>query len=133
MEDPHSNIEIVKSLYKAFEAKEIDKVLELLHENVEWGEPDNPYNPAGGTRHGHKGFLEWITIGKKNEEILELHLVRFLTDNNAVAVNGHIKCKAISTQKIYESDFVHIVEIENKKIKKFQEYFDTYIAGEAFR
>ncbi|MBX2934506.1 MAG: nuclear transport factor 2 family protein [Ferruginibacter sp.] len=133
MDEPNSNIEIVKSLYEAFAAKEINKILDLLHKNVEWGEPDNPYNPAGGTRYGHKGFLDWIAIGKKAEEILELHLERFLTDNNAVAVSGHMKCKALNTQKIYESDFVHIIVIENKKIKKFQEFFDTYIAGEAFR
>ncbi len=133
MGETYNNIEIVKSLYEAFAAKEINKILDLLHENVEWGEPDNPYNPAGGTRHGHKGFLEWIAIGKKAEEILELHLERFLTDNNSVAVSGRMKCKAIKTQKIYESDFVHLVVLENKKIKKFQEFFDTYIAGEAFR
>ncbi len=133
MDETQNNIEIVKSLYDAFAAKEINKILDLLHEDVEWGEPDNPYNPAGGTRHGHKGFLEWISIGKNAEEILQLHPERFLTDNNSVAVCGHMKCMAIKTRKIYESDFVHLVVIENKKIKKFQEFFDTYIAGEAFR
>lgn len=44
-----------------------------------------------------------------------------------------MKCLAITTGKIYESDFVHWVEIKNKKIIKFQEFFDTYIAREAFR
>jgi ketosteroid isomerase-like protein len=38
-----------------------------------------------------------------------------------------------SNRKIYESDFVHWAVIKNNKIVKFQEFFDTYIAGEAFR
>ncbi|MCB9282016.1 MAG: hypothetical protein H6562_24215 [Lewinellaceae bacterium] len=52
---------------------------------------------------------------------------------NAINVIGHMKCQSIETQKVYNSDFVHFVVIENHKIKKFQEFFDTYIAGEAFR
>ncbi len=133
MDESAANVAIVKQLYAAFEKKEIQTILTLLCEDVEWGEPENPYNPAGGTRHGHEGFLEWITIGKNAEEILELSPERFLTDADSVAVIGRMKCKAIETQKVYNSDFVHFVVIENLKIKKFQEFFDTYIAGEAFR
>ncbi len=65
MSNTQGNIAIAESLYEAFSRKDISKMLELLHENVEWGEPENPYNPAGGTRHGHKGFLEWLNIGKE--------------------------------------------------------------------
>lgn len=132
-DNTQDNIALVKSLYEAFFKKDINKILGLLHEEVEWGEPENPYNPAGGTRYGHKGFLEWITIGKNAEEILELSPKKFLTDAGSVAVYGHMKCKALKTQKIYESDFMHLVVLENQKIKKFQEFFDTYIAGEAFK
>lgn len=133
MDNTQLNISVVKSLYEAFSKREINKILDLLDENVEWGEPANPYNPSSGTRHGHKGFLEWINIGKNAEQILELTPKRFLTDADAVAVFGYMKCKAIGTKKIYESDFVHFIILENRKIKKFQEFFDTYIAGEAFR
>ncbi|MBS1656300.1 MAG: nuclear transport factor 2 family protein [Bacteroidetes bacterium] len=132
-DNTQANIALVRSLYEAFFKKDINKILGLLHEEVEWGEPENPYNPAGGTRYGHEGFLEWITIGKNAEEILELSPTKFLTDADSVAVYGRMKCKAIKTQKIYESDFVHLVVLENQKIKKFQEFFDTYIAGEAFK
>jgi ketosteroid isomerase-like protein len=128
-----TNLAMVKQLYAAFAARDIDGILRLLHEDVEWGEPENPYNPAGGTRKGHSGFLEWINIGKNAEEILVLNLQRFLTDTDSVAVFGNMKCRAISTQKIYESDFVHLIVIRDQKIWKFQEFFDTYIAGEAFR
>ncbi len=128
-----TNLEIVRKLYDAFSRKDINTMLELLHDEVEWGEPENPYNPAGGTRNGHAGFLEWLNIGKNAEEILMLNPQRFLTDSDSVAVIGHMKCKAISTQKIYESDFVHLATIQDQKVRKFQEFFDTYAAGEAFR
>jgi ketosteroid isomerase-like protein len=127
------NIKIVKNLYSSFSDKNISAILEMLSPDVEWGEPSNPFNPAGGTRYGHEGFLEWINIGRQTEDILELQPKKMLTDIDSVAVIGFIKCRAISTGKIYESDFVHFITIKDGLVVKFQEFFDTYIAGEAFR
>lgn len=128
-----NNIELVKRLYLAFSDKDINTILELLSEDVELGEPENPFNPAGGTRKGHSGFLEWLNIGKNAEDILVLEPKRLLSDNDSVAVIGYMKCQAKLTGKVYESDFVHLVVIKENKIIKFQEFFDTYAAGEAFR
>lgn len=133
MNSPNENIKIVERLYTLFAKKDINSILEMLSEDVEWGEPENPFNPAGGTRFGHQGFLEWLNIGKQNEDILILEPQKMLADADTVAILGYIKCLAIPTGKIYESDFVHIVVIEDGKIRKFQEFFDTYIAGEAFK
>ncbi len=127
------NIKIVQQLYSAFAKRDINTIVGLLSPDVEWGEPANPFNPAGGTRHGHQGFLEWLNMGRQAEEILVLEPRKMLTDNDSVAVVGYMKCLAIPTGKTYESDFVHLVTIKTGKVIKFQEFFDTYIAGEAFR
>lgn len=127
------NINIVQNLYSSFSGKNFNAILEMLSPDVEWGEPSNPFNPASGTRYGHEGFLEWINIGRQSEDILELQPKKMLTDIDSVAVVGFIKCRAISTGKIYESDFVHLITIKNGKVIKFQEFFDTYSAGEAFK
>ncbi len=133
MNENTDKIEMVKQLYNAFLKKDIPAILRLLSEDVEWGVPENPFNPAGGTRTEHSGFLEWINIGKETEDILVLEPKQFLNDEDSVAVTGYMKCRAKPTGKVYESDFVHLVKIKDKKICKFQEFFDTYLAGEAFR
>ena len=114
------NIDIVRHLYASFTNKNINDILELLSSDVEWGEPENPFNPAGGIRYGHAGFLEWLNIGKQNEEILILEPRKMLTDSDSVAVLGYMKCQAKSTGKIYESDFIHIIASrwENSKISR---------------
>jgi uncharacterized protein len=127
------NIELVQNLYAAFAKGNIAAILAVLSPDVVWKEPDNPYNPAAGTRHGHSGFLEWATIGKQSEDILILEPRQFLAQGETVAVTGYLKCRAKSTNKEYESDFVHLVTIKDLKIARFQEFFDTYLAGEAFR
>ena len=128
-----NNTQIVQNLYQAFNKGDIGAIFAVLSPDVTWMEPDNPYNPAGGTRHGHAGFLEWVQVGKHSEDILALDLQKFIAQGDTVAVTGHMKCRPKATGKIYESDFVHLITLKDGQILKFEEFFDTYAAGEAFR
>lgn len=128
-----SLVDTVKLVYAAFVRRDMAAILAVLSPNVVWSEPDNPHNPAAGTRHGHDGFLEWARIGREAEDILMLEPERFLTGNEAVAVVGRMRCRAKATGKTYTSDFVHLIAFENGAIASFQEFFDTYAAAEAFR
>jgi ketosteroid isomerase-like protein len=127
------NINIVQQMYAAFAKRDINEILNMLSPDVVWEEPANPFNPAAGKRHGKAGFLEWLKIGSESEEILVLQPKQFLTDNDTVAIAGYTKCLAKITGKSYETDFVHLVTIKDGKIIRFQEFFDTYAAAEAFK
>jgi ketosteroid isomerase-like protein len=128
-----SHVTRVRELYAAFARGDIAAFLPHLSPDVEWKEPDHPFNPSSGTRHGTGGVLEWFRIGHEAEVVEVLTPERFLTDANGVAVFGHMRCRVRRTGKTYESDFVHLVTFRNDKIIRFQEFFDTYAAGEAFR
>jgi uncharacterized protein len=128
-----TNTELAINLYKLFGARDIDSILAILDKEVEWGEPANPYNPAAGTRHGHEGFLEWLNLGKEAEDIQLLEPRQFIAQDDVVAVVGYMECLAKPTGRKYTSDFVHLIKFRYGKIFKFQEFFDTYAAGEAFR
>jgi ketosteroid isomerase-like protein len=133
MSIPEDNVRLVQQIYASFTRRDIPAILAMLSDDVEWGEPENPHNPAGGTRRGHQGFLEWLQIGREAEDILALSMHKILADQDSVAVIGHMKCLAKPTGRTYESDFVHLVTLRSGKVIKFQEFFDTYAAGEAFR
>src|SRR4051812_31277505 len=98
------NVAAVQALYAAFGKGDVGAILNALAPDVEWGEPDNPYNPAAGTRHGHAGFMEWLRLGREAEEVLVLEPRQFLTGGDAVAVVGHTKCLARPTGRTYETD-----------------------------
>jgi uncharacterized protein len=127
------NIEVVHELYAAFARRDIPAMLSHLTPDVVWCEPENPFNPAAGTHRGHQGFLRWVAIGREAEEIEVLEPNQFIANEDTVAVVGHMRCRAKQTGRVYESDFVHLVSIRDGKIARFQEFFDTYAAGEAFR
>jgi uncharacterized protein len=122
-----------KELYAAFGRRDIESILANLADDVVWCEPSNPFNPASGARHGRAGFLEWLRIGMDAEDILVLDPRQFLTGENSVAVVGYTQCRAKTTGRVYETDFVHLFTFRDRKIARFQEFFDTFVAGEAFR
>ena len=128
-----ANIAMVQKLYGAFSRRDMPAVLESLASDVIWQEPANPFNPAAGTRHGHEGFLEWARIGRDAEEILTLEPNNLLAGPDMVAVVGFMRCQAKPTGKVYESDFVHLITVKDGKVARFQGFFDTFAAGEAFR
>jgi ketosteroid isomerase-like protein len=122
-----------RELYRAFGQRKFDEIVAILTEDVEWGEPDNPYNPTGGTRYGHAGFLEWLKIGNEAEDILVLEPRTFIAQGDLVAVVGYLECRAKATGRTYASDFVHVLTFREDKICRFREFFDTYAAGDAFQ
>jgi ketosteroid isomerase-like protein len=128
-----SNLAVVRQVYAAFARRDMNAVLVHLSHDVVWSEPENPFNPAAGTRHGHAGFLEWARVGHEAEDVEVLAPQSFLTSEDAVAVVGRLKCRVRRTGRSYESDFVHVVWFRDGMIVRFQEFFDTYAAAEAFR
>ncbi len=130
---PGRHVQIVLQLYEAFRRGDVSGIVALLSPDVEWSEPENPFNPAAGTRRGEAGFLEWLRVGHEAEEILVLEPRQILSNPDSVAVVGHSKCLAKPTGRTYDTDFVHVVTFRDGKIVRFQEFFDTFAAAEAFR
>ena len=50
-----------------------------------------------------------------------------------MAVVGHTTCRARPTGRIYETDFVYLITFRKGTVARFQEFFDTFAAAEAFR
>jgi ketosteroid isomerase-like protein len=128
-----ASLELVRAAYRAFAARDIDSLLRVVSPAVEWGEPVNPLIPSSGTRHGLSGVLEWLRIGQDTETILAFEPDRFLADGDTVAVIGRTTVVARSTGRTYDTDFVHVVTVADGRIVRFQEFFDTWAAAEAFR
>lgn len=128
-----STLDVVKAAYRAFASGDIPSLVALLDEDVVWGQPDNPHIPSAGTRSGIDGVLEWARIGHATEDVQLVEPRRFAVDGDTVAVIGFMRVVARPTGRSYEMDFVHVVTVRAGRIVRFQEFFDTWAAAEAFR
>ncbi len=73
-----TNVDVVRELYAAFARRDMNAILAMLSPDIIWSEPENPFNPAAGTRRGHAGFTEWARIGRDAEDIEQLDVQHFL-------------------------------------------------------
>jgi ketosteroid isomerase-like protein len=124
--------DVVAAAYRAFATRDVPSLLALLAPDVSWGQPDNPHIPSAGTRRGIDGVLEWLGIGNATEDVEVMEPRRILVDGDMAAVIGFMRVVVRATGAAYEMDFVHVIEVRDGRVVRFQEFFDTWMAAQAF-
>jgi hypothetical protein len=74
------NIEVVKKGYKAFSAGDVDAVMSLFDDNIEWIQPGN--SAISGTYHGKAELGEHL--GRLAEKSVTVKLNRLIADGDTV-------------------------------------------------
>ncbi|MBD0277861.1 MAG: nuclear transport factor 2 family protein [Flavisolibacter sp.] len=125
------NTEIIKNIYSAFKAKDLNGILQLQAEDAEWsvaGPADKI--PWAAPRHGHEGVADFLKVlgGLLVPEVFELH--HFFENGDKVVALGFQKGYVRTNNKPYEFDFVHVWTVRDGKVSKFRVYYDTdYVAS----
>ncbi len=126
------NVKIAKQAYEFFKGGDIESLLGLYAEDVQWQTPDTENVPHSGKRAGLASVREFISLVNENSEAIEFEPQEFIAQNDKVVVLGHFRWRVKRTGKEYESDWAHVVTIRDGKIKSFQEYLDTAAASRAY-
>jgi uncharacterized protein len=82
MSQQANNIDLVKAGYAAFSAGDMETVMGLYDDNIEWVQPGN--SAISGSHHG-KGELGHL-LARLGEHMTELRPRRFLADGDTVVV-----------------------------------------------
>ena len=126
MADDDQALATVKRAYEFFASNNFGGIMELIRDDSTWSAP------------GPKDVLPWVGTCRGPAEIkamfndvgnyaqLTLFEPReFISNGRTVAVVGYEEGILQPTGGKYATDFVHIFEIEDGKIKSYQEYNDT--------
>lgn len=127
------NTETARRAYDLFKAGDIESLLDLYTDDVDWESPKTENVPHGGKRKGKEQMLEFLSLVGEHSENIHFEPREFVAQNNKVVVLGDYKWRIKSTGKEYESDFVHVCTFNNDgKITGFKEYLDTAAARDAY-
>ena len=74
------NIEVIKRGYDAFSAGDVEKVMSLFDDDIEWVEPGA--SAISGTYHGKAEVMEFL--GRLAEKSLTVKLNRLIADGDTV-------------------------------------------------
>src|SRR4051794_34495430 len=117
-----SPLEIVKLGYERYAARDFAGVFELLADDIVVWQTDEL--PWGGEHHGHDGARKFFTALAQYTAATP-EPIAFVPAGKHVAVFGKLKGEAIATRKPIDLDIVHLWQVENGKINRFEAFIDT--------
>lgn len=128
------NTETARRAYELFKAGDIESLLDLYTDDVDWETPKVENVPQTGKRKGKQEMLEFMSlVGPDYSENLHFEPREFIAQGNKVVILGDYGWRINATGKEYTSDWVHVCTFnDDGKITSFKEYLDTAAARDAY-
>lgn len=127
------NTKTVKQAYDYFKSGNIEGVLSLMSNDVDWRLPNIENMPHAGTRKGLEQVTEFFSTLAEAQDAKQFDPNEFIAQGDRVVALGHYIWKVKANNREYESDFVHVFTVRDGKITSFDEYFDTTPATMAYQ
>jgi len=129
---PQENVNVVKSIYKAFDQGNIPAVFNLFDPSIEWIAADNSPAAEGSPYHGadevREGVFMRIVTGFEG---FIIRVDELLDAGDKVVMLGYYLGACKATGKKFQAQVAHIWTIAAGKAVKFQQYTDTYQLAES--
>ena len=119
-----SNVELVKSVYAAFGAGDVPKVLGTMHPQIQWSETAG--FKYGGVYRSPQAVLENVFAKIQVDfESFAVDVGRLIDGGNVIVMHGHYVAKGKATGKSVRAAVAHVFEISDGKIVRFDQYVDS--------
>lgn len=131
--DERENVELVRNAYQTFLRGDINALMEMCADDIEWELDSNEAVPFTGVRRGKEGVSEFFRLLGENQHPLQFEPREFIAQGDKVVALGHYAWAVKPTDKNYESDFAEVFTIRDGKIARFREFMNTRLAGAAYQ
>ncbi len=127
------NLKLVRQGYEHFKSANIQALLGLFSEDIQWELPQMQNVPFSGKRRGREQVGQFFASLSKEQEVVQFEPREFIADDEQVMVLGHYSWRVKSTGQKFESDWAHVFTVRGGRIVRFREYTDTAAATAAYR
>ena len=119
----HNHVQTVKDFFAAIGRGDLQRLLALSAEDIEWIIPGEGW-PLAGTYRGHAGLADLL---QKASETMETFTEprEFVAQGDRVLVVGFARGRIIATNRTFEDDWVFAITVRNGKLTNIREYIDT--------
>ena len=93
------NVQTVQKMYQAFGSGDVEAMLSVLTDDIQWKVNLLPSIPIHGNYKGHTGVTEFVGRIVDNVEVIEFAPTDILTQGNMVLVHGHEQLKVKKTER----------------------------------
>ena len=127
-----STQDIIQSFFKNLSEKNLNELINLFSEKVDWYIPgDDSKAPWLGRRTTKQEISEFYQLLWQYTEPVLVKLDHVFIDNNKAVISGEFSTKMLQTNKVVDSLFFIQIEIENELIVKYRLLEDTMVVANA--
>ena len=127
------NIAVVQQAYNNFKTGNIQALLALFSDDIEWELPKVENVPFTGKRTGLTAVGEFFALVGANQDVLQFEPRDFVAQGDRVVSLGDYEWRVKDTGREFGSDFAHVFTIRDGKVIAFKEYFDSAVVAAAYR
>jgi len=127
-----TSLDVVREFYARFGSNNLDGALALLAKDVKWFLQGPRQIPYAGAYSGREAVASFFATLLAVEDIRHFAPKRFYDAQGVVLVEGEERAVAKPTGKAFESNWIHIFEVENGAIIAWREYIDTHALATAY-
>jgi hypothetical protein len=127
------NIRLAQQAYNNFKTGNIEALLNLVADDIDWQLPEVANVPFAGKRRGRAEVAEFFASVNRTQEPLQFEPREFVAQGDQVVSLGHYQWRVKDTNREFASDFAHVFTIRDGKITGFREFFDTARAAAAYQ
>jgi ketosteroid isomerase-like protein len=121
------NVKLVEAVYEGFARGDIQPLLDILDENVEWHEAEHvPYWP-GGAYVGPQAVLENV-FGRLPQDFdgFTVDVQRLVGCGDTVLTEARYRATFKANGKPLDTQVAHVWDFRDGKVVRWQQYTDTW-------
>lgn len=131
--DTKQTKQLVMQAYQFYKDKNINGVLSLVDDKVEWVGPESDYIPFAGQFHGKDQVAQFFSKLDQTQDVIAFEPQNFIAEGDKVAVTGISTWRVKATGLTYDNPWVHVFTVRDGKIARFEQHAHTAAAEAAFR
>jgi ketosteroid isomerase-like protein len=124
------NAQVVRNFLAALGRRDMQGLLSLSAEDIEWLIPGEDW-PLAGTHHGHAGLENLLQKADEAVETSYPEPPELVAEGDRVLVIGFARGKMKATNRTFEDHWVFAMTVRNGKVTKIREYVDTQALARA--
>ena len=124
--------QVVEAAYEKFNAGDIEGLVDLMAEDVEWVLPEISGISFSGARKGRTSVRAVFDGILGQQEAINFDVDGMIAQGDRVAAFGQYTWEVKASGRRYAAHWAHIWTITGSKITRFQEYTDSAAAAAAY-
>jgi ketosteroid isomerase-like protein len=123
----NANVEVVRNAYDAFQRGDIEGVLRLVDDHVDWHGVKGAEGvaPHGGARKGRAAVADFFAQLGASTEFTRFEPREFIAQGDQVVVIGEYAANIKPTARTVASDWAMVFTVRDGRIVRFREWTDS--------